>query len=508
MKHLISLTVLATAVMAGSTALATPDMSDYERWRATTQQEFQNYLDETDKAFIGFLKQRWESVDTESGDEEDTAQKPTTIPAAPPAPTPTATPTPTPTPTGDPQNKPLTSSQDDPKGTPVANLQDRPDTAKPESIPETRPKPIQRITGPAADIDFYGHPVRLPYNTAMTRAFSAKPSSESIASAWEALARSDFRPALEQVRSVKASLSLSDWATARLVTDYAHAVARTADSRVMLSWFMLVKLGYDARLAYNNQLYLLIPADDDVYGVTFFTLKGERYYALPLDGEVRIAGQVYTYGKQHETASQPIAFKTPERFTGAGAIQKRRLSYEQDGDAINLVVRYPAEQINYLNSMPQLNLPRYPILDLPASTRAELATQLTPLLQGQSEEVAVNRLLSFVQNAFDYQTDEQQFQTENYLFPLETLHYAASDCEDRAALFALLVHDLLGLPVVLLDYPGHVAAAVAFTGQVKGDSIVYTGRHYTVTDPTYINARAGMTMPQFAGQTPEIVTVF
>jgi hypothetical protein len=43
---------------------------------------------------------------------------------------------------------------------------------------------------------------------------------------------------------------------------------------------------------------------------------------------------------------------------------------------------------------------------------------------------------------------------------------------------------------------------------VKGDSIVYTGRHYTVTDPTYINARAGMTMPQFAGQTPEIVTVF
>ena len=103
----------------------------------------------------------------------------------------------------------------------------------------------------------------------MTRAFSATPSSESIASAWEALARSDFRPALEQVRSVKASLSLSDWATARLVTDYAHAVARTADSRVMLSWFMLVKLGYDARLAYNNQLYLLMPADDDVYGVTF-----------------------------------------------------------------------------------------------------------------------------------------------------------------------------------------------------------------------------------------------
>ena len=130
------------------------------------------------------------------------------------------------------------------------------------------------------------------------------------------------------------------------------------------------------------------------------------------------------------------------------------------------------------------------------------------MLQGHSEEVAVNRLLNFVQNAFEYQTDEQQFNTENYLFPLETLHYAASDCEDRAALFSLLVHDLLGLPVVLLDYPGHVAAAVEFTGQVKGDAVVYNGRQYTVTDPTYINARAGMTMPQFAGQSPDVVEVF
>ena len=43
---------------------------------------------------------------------------------------------------------------------------------------------------------------------------------------------------------------------------------------------------------------------------------------------------------------------------------------------------------------------------------------------------------------------------------------------------------------------------------MKGDAVVYNGRQYTVTDPTYINARAGMTMPQFAGQSPDVVEVF
>ena len=48
--------------------------------------------------------------------------------------------------------------------------------------------------------------------------------------------------------------------------------------------------------------------------------------------------------------------------------------------------------------------------------------------------LSVNRLLRFVQTAFEYKTDEDQFNTENYLFPLETLHYPYSDCEDRSAL--------------------------------------------------------------------------
>lgn len=51
--------------------------------------------------------------------------------------------------------------------------------------------------------------------------------------------------------------------------------------------------------------------------------------------------------------------------------------------------------------------------------------------------------------------------------PRRNYYYPYSDCEDRSILFARLVKDLLGLDVVLLYYPAHIATAVCFKGEVK-----------------------------------------
>jgi len=53
-------------------------------------------------------------------------------------------------------------------------------------------------------------------------------------------------------------------------------------------------------------------------------------------------------------------------------------------------------------------------------------------------------------------------------------------------------------------YPGHVAAAVAMQ-HAQGDSHTYKGKRYTVTDPTYVNANAGMTMPADRGKKPQVI---
>lgn len=507
----ISTIVTSTAVHSSDTPSG---MSDYQRWLASTQQDFQNYLDENDKAFIGFLKQRWESVDTQAGQAADNAPKPDTMPVAPPAVAPVETPVEAPikapieTPVTDPivVVAPLPET---PKTKLPAPQTPKPQTPEPQAPENRTPTPQKpQANEPSVTLAFYGHRLSVPFNNTMTRRQRGRISPDSIASGWEALARSEYQTTQTALENTRNILALSDWATARLVADFSRATAPDTRSRTLLSWFLLVKMGYDARLAHNNDLYLLMPADDDVFGVTYFTLKGTRYYALPIDGKVTIAGSVYTYKKQHETAATPVRFQPPETFTAAGTHIDKSLTFQHHGQEIQVAVSYPAAQVEYLNTLPQLALPRYPVIAMPDDTRRALAAQLMPLLTGQSEEAAVNTLLNFVQNAFAYQTDDEQFREENYLFPLETLHYRASDCEDRAALFSQLVHDLLGLPVVLLDYPGHVAAAVAFSTQVPGDALVYNGRQYTVTDPTYINARAGMTMPEYAGKTADVVEIF
>lgn len=118
---------------------------------------------------------------------------------------------------------------------------------------------------------------------------------------------------------------------------------------------------------------------------------------------------------------------------------------------------------------------------------------------------AANILLHFVQTAFKYATDAEQFGSERPLFADETLFYPYSDCEDRAILFSVLAHELLGTDVVLLHYPGHLASAVCFDNDTPGDYLKIDGKRYVVCDPTFINTDVGQAMPQFKQTSAEVI---
>jgi hypothetical protein len=172
-----------------------------------------------------------------------------------------------------------------------------------------------------------------------------------------------------------------------------------------------------------------------------------------------------------------------------------------------VVLQADKSLIVFAEYFPQTEIPLY--FRTPASTvaRTSLFDSLRLIIDDKSELEAVNILLRFVQTAFDYKTDDQQFGREKPLFIEETLYYPYSDCEDRSILFAYLVRELLGLKVIGLDYPGHIATAVRFTEPVKGDALMWQGERYTVCDPTYINANAGMTMPYYIGKSPSVIHI-
>lgn len=125
------------------------------------------------------------------------------------------------------------------------------------------------------------------------------------------------------------------------------------------------------------------------------------------------------------------------------------------------------------------------------------------------EQEAVNFLLAFVQRAFAYKTDNDQFGREKYFFIEESLYFPYNDCEDRSVLFAWLVRELTGLKVIGLLYPGHMTTAVALTQPGNGmASVEHHGQRFVIADPTYIGATVGMAMPAYAATKPsQIVAI-
>jgi len=260
----------------------------------------------------------------------------------------------------------------------------------------------------------------------------------------------------------------------------------------------------------GNRVRVLLPFAQKLYGATFVELDGQRYYdATPwLDGTRVVAKQpLFTYRGSYPAANRTVDLRLPG-FPSAAQRRQRTLAFEWRGTRHSLVIEYGADAVDFLQQYPPTELGVYLGGPVDGPARRSLEAGLLPLLKGKSPEEAVNLLLRFVQTAFLYKTDGEQFGRERSFFPLETLAYPYSDCEDRAALFLWLVKNLLGLDAIGLRYPGHVAAAVKIPLQTgRGDTVEYKGQLYLVADPTYVNASAGMAMPQFKGERPEVVEI-
>jgi hypothetical protein len=457
---------------------------DFQQWKqqqtAGIQKQkgaFQEYKDKRDKDFSTFLKTRWKAVDVLKGKVRDEEPKPDQMPVA------------------------------QPEATIVDSVKTPVVVSVPEPLVKEEPEPVVTPEGKSTDVDFYGKQIRFYYDADLKQKLNKRIDKESVSEYWSALSQTNYEPLLVQLKEQKYYRQLNDWAYASLVNKLALKVNdNQRDEAALLSWFILAKSGYRARVAYNDtSVYLLVPSQHELFEVTYFTFSGKRYYVVAFDGVKLDVGRVYTYDGEYPDAIKDFDMQVNATVASADQSEKRHLTFEFEGRQYDVDVAYDSGRVKFFSSYPQLNLNLYFGSGVYKVTATPLQKQLAVFMEGMSEQQAVNFLLRFVQTSLKYETDEKQFGKENYLFPEETLFYPYSDCEDRAVLFSWLVKSLLNLDVVGLDYPGHVAAAVSFNEEVKGDSVSYKGRRYVVTDPTYINASAGMSMPNFKQYAPTII---
>ena len=508
--------------------------SEYQQWMQQQQNAFQEYRDERDREFAAFLKNNWKEVRLQKGVMRDDRPKPVSIPVVKPdanpfaqtspiviepaAPQPlTVQPPPVPV-LSAPAPRPVTAPSVKPQSAPRAPSPAEsprpavvaPGSAQPPASAVARNPPVATVakTGRRLSVRFYGEQLTFYYDPALRIRVPHRIDKRGVSKMWEMLGRADYEPLLQQLQAVKQQHGLNDWAFAVLVNTVSQGIAPADNARTMLDWFILIKAGYEARVAYDDiSLYLLLPSKQTLYATPYFTLNGVRFYAVNFEGGQTRFGKVFTYDGEYPGADAALDMRLTGDVIDAGREQVRKLDFSFKGKRYRIDARYSKTRVSFLNTYPQLDLSVYFSAPLASDSASSMHNQLAVYTKDMPQLDAVNFLLRFVQTAWPYQTDDQQFGKENYLFPEETLYYPYADCEDRAVLFAWLVRDLLGLDVIGLDYPGHVATAVLFTVPVQGDAVIFEGKKYIISDPTYINAAVGVTMPDYRNQRPTVIAI-
>ena len=416
--------------------------------------------------------------------------KPQTTPVKPQPVAPKAEPT---TP-AKPQATPVKPQPVAPKAEPTTPAKPQTTPVKPQPKPKAKPamqSSLQKEFYPSVAINYCN--TKLYIDASMKGVINITSSQEcAVADGYEALCRSNYKPLIANCQQAQKDFRLNDWGVFLFVKTAAEALCNDENSCIVMQQFLLNELGYRAKMARRgdrNQLLLFVATDCMVYGHPYFTKEGLNYYNI--NGTE--ACTFYMCNQDSKKAKIPVAM----RLNNVPALNSGVVSRQRTNKAGNVSVSVNVSKslMDFYASMPQCDYGVYAKAPVAGSLAQEVLGTLRPLVQGKSEVDAANLLLNFVQTGFKYATDEEQFGFEKPFFVEELFYYPACDCEDRSVLFGWLVRELLGLDVVYLDYPNHIATAVQFKGDVKGDFLTVDGKRYTVCDPTYIGASIGMTMP-------------
>lgn len=490
--------VLAAALILVIVSLIVPEFitaqswgggEDFEAWKKSQEKAFSRFLSEEDRAFSAFLEREARLLDPEEAEKQDEKPKPVTPPVYTP-------PEPEPEPVAPPEQPPELVTPPEPAPTPTAEI---PETVVPD--PDI-PAPEE---GRSLNYTFFGREIHLQYPASMREGVSGKIDQKKIAAYWELMASSDYEPLVRQCEDLREKLCLNDWGYALFLRRTGDQIYRgDRNGATLFTWFVLVKTGYSTSLSFtSSRVYLLLRAEDRLYGVPYFSFGGQEgsFYLLSIGERQELPeGSLYTYDRTFPGADRSFDFVMEQAPLIGAKPETKTYSFSYGGRRYEVPVSYDARLVEFLEWYPQMEVDEH-FLTAPSREAAEsLARALRPVISGREEAEAANMLIRFVQTAFDYETDQDQFNREKLMNPDEILHYNRSDCDDRSIFYAYLVRTLLGLETAGLDYPGHLATAVRFQNRPKGDSVEVEGKAYLVCDPTYINADIGREMPAVKGQ--------
>jgi len=402
---------------------------------------------------------------------------------------------PLPSPNPLPYDDVVTVPQQDPQPQPVVPIKDIPSPVSPT---------VSKIS-----FTFFGTQANVRFDMAR-KIILNRNDEQGIAQAWSDMSNAVYTNLVYDCLQIRKEKHLCDWAYLEMIRCLSETLlGKSTNSATMLMAYIYCQSGYKMRFAFddNNKLYMMYASSHIVYDKSYFIIDNTMYYTY---GGSPQHVYICDVSFPNERAMSLYISEEPQFATVMSLARKRQSRRYPElcttmTSNMNLIEFYNT----YPTSMVGDNLVSrwaiYANTPMSGSVKKQIYPSLMSAIRMCDQLTAVNKLLNYVQTGFEYEYDDKVWGQDRAFFAEESLYYPFCDCEDRSILFTRLVRDLVGLDCILVYYPGHLAAAVAFTDNVEGDYIQLDNRKYIICDPTYIGANAGITMPGMNNQTAKVI---
>lgn len=476
----IALVFCANLSYAQTDSIFNSYQKEFDQFKQSIELEHQNFIDKNDSVFAQFLKDSWKEFEA-FRNEPPAEPKPVVQPIV---------------------KDTFVIQKTEPEIIKVDTLRQQTPGMN-DTLPAPEKKTLKNEpahTGKAMfSVDFFGTEKLLPIPGNLPALQEI--TENNIGAYFNRTSRLDeVAELINQLKTVKTQLHLNDWGYYKLIGKTAEALGFSPNKQVLFTWVTLLKSGYNAKVGYtSNDLCLLLPFNEGIYG-TYYTLNDVKYY-------------IQSSGNNQN--NQKLKIHTAD-YPGSGNISLLLKSLPRLDPYLSPVeLNFKGEKIRVTNNLslkdfyasyPYCELNVYFSTPLSQTVSESLTKFFQPGFNLKSDKQKVATLLEFMQNAFPYKNDKDQFNHEKYFFPDELFLYPFSDCEDRSILFAQLVKQFTKLDCIGLNFPGHVNTAVCFGEEAEGTVIMHNNRKYSVCDPTFLKAPIGYLAAEYKSQKPEIIT--
>ncbi len=470
-KKLLLLLVFTT-ILIGVT-----DAQDFEKefqeFKKEQSQSFKDYHQKIDEEFSEFLANSWDEFVNIEKEEPSPKPKPKVLPPEPPK-----------------------EEEEDLLEEDLGSLDDliteSPARHKQFQMPTKESAKDFDVSYALVRASFFGQSMKVDFDEQIFELSLESIDEKGIAKAWEDLGKTDYSTSIFGLFKWKSTLQINDYGLYAGLNQLLESQGLDETRIKVISWFLLLKMGYNIKIGRDAQgLFHLLPTLQPVYNTRFVEIDGINYYSF----EERNDDKFKTYRNTHALAQRhfDLSQMKPLNFQN-GRTASRKVDFQFREKTHTFDFTYDMNAIEYYQSLPQIAYDSYLFAEGSRTFKKSISDQLGNVLKDLNDHDRVSFLLELVQQGFAYKTDDDHFGYEKFYWPEELFHYEYSDCEDRSALLIYMVKAFTDFEVCALDYPQHIAVAVALDKQFQGRFYSSGGKRYYVTDPTYIGAPIGKSL--------------